>query len=154
VLSAVVAVLIWIRCGPLPAGLLDADAQPSTIIVDRHGETLYEARSGAGLRTSDFDAAAMPALPAHATMAAEDPRFRWHIGVDPIAIARAAVRNLRAGAVVEGGSTISQQVAKLLLIRQSSKAAHGWIAKLREAVIALRLEHRLSKDDVMAMYVN
>ena len=127
-LGAAVALLVWIRCGPLPAGLLDDDVQPSTLIVDRNGEVLYEARSSTGLRSSEFDVAHLPAVLLHATMAAEDTRFLWHIGIDPIAIARATIRNIRARAIVEGGSTITQQVAKLLLPRQSSKPAHAWFA--------------------------
>lgn len=153
-IGAAVALVIWIRCGPLPAGLLDDDVRPSTLIVDRNGETLYEVRSSTGLRSSEFDAAQLPATLVRATMAAEDTRFLSHIGIDPIAIARATVRNIRARAIVEGGSTITQQVAKLLLVRQSSKAAHGWLAKIREAVIALRLEHRLTKNELVAIYLS
>jgi penicillin-binding protein 1C len=147
--------LLWLRCGPLPPGLLDAETQPSTVVVDRHGERLYEARSTSGVRTEAVDAAAVPPVLAHATLAAEDVRFRWHPGVDPIAMARAAIRDLRARTIVEGGSTITQQVAKLLLARRhGGVAAHGWRAKVREAVVALRLEHRLSKDAILALYLN
>jgi penicillin-binding protein 1C len=139
----------------LPAGLLDLDAKPSLTIVDRHGEPLYEARSALGTRGGRLDPKDLPATMVHATIAAEDVRFRSHVGVDPIAIARAAWRNLRAGHVVEGGSTISQQAAKLLLARQAGgHVARGWIAKIREAVVALRLEHRLTKDQILALYLS
>ena len=100
--------------GPLPAGLLDDEVRPSTVIVDRHGETLYESRSGTGTRSTRIDAGALPEPLTTATIAAEDARFRWHPGIDPIAIARAAWRNFITGRVSEGGSTITQQVAKLL----------------------------------------
>src|SRR5262249_43971171 len=66
------------------------------------------------------------------------------------------IRDLRARHVVEGGSTITQQVAKLLIARQAPRgqAPHGWLAKLHEGVVALRLEHRLSKNDILALYLN
>src|SRR5882762_6502845 len=90
-----------------------------------------------------------------ATIAAEDRRFFRHPGVDPIAAVRAALRNLRYRRVLEGGSTITQQVAKLLLARHAAPGARRTaVTKLREAVIALRLEHRFSKRDILALYLN
>lgn len=153
-IAGAIAFGVWLRCGPLPAGLLDDDRRPSTVVVDRGGEPLYEARSDRGLRSEALGAAAVPGALASATIAAEDARFRWHVGVDPIAIARALYRDIRAGRIVEGGSTITQQVADLLLTRLDGRRARGWRAKIREAVVALRLEHRLSKADILALYVN
>ena len=153
--AGVVAAAIWLRCGPLPAGLLEDAIQPSTVVLDRQGERLYEARAATGLRNNVLDAHALPPTLVHATVAAEDHRFQSHVGVDPLAVARAMLRNLRAGHVVEGGSTISQQVAKLLIARQHGGArARGWRAKLYEAMVALRLEHRLTKDQILALYLN
>jgi penicillin-binding protein 1C len=150
-----VSAAVWLRCAPLPAGLLDDVTQPSTVIVDRHGERLSEVRSASGTRGDALEAGALPATLVNATLAAEDIRFRSHAGVDPIALARASVHNLRAGRVVEGGSTITQQVAKLLIARQHGRSApRGWIAKLHEAVVALRLEHRLTKPEILALYLN
>ncbi len=148
------AVAAWIRVGPLPDGLLDTTMQPSTVVTDRHGEPLYEVRSTDGLRGEWLEPGAVPELLARATLAAEDVRFRWHVGVDPIAIARAAWRNVRSGAIDEGGSTISQQVVKLLLVRRDGVPARGWRAKAYEALLALRLEHRLAKRDILALYLN
>ena len=148
---AVLTIAGWIRLGPLPPGLL-ADGVPSTVVVDRNGVLLYEARSPLGDRSWRMDASAVPALLARATLAAEDHRFWWHPGVDPLAVARATARNIRAGRVLEGGSTISQQVAKLLLARKGS-ARQGWRGKAREAIVALRLEHRLSKREILALYL-
>lgn len=150
-----IAIGLWLRLGPLPAGLLDDELRPSTILVDRHGEQLYEARSALGLRGTWLEPQQVPELLSHATLAAEDVRFYWHPGVDPVAITRAAWRNLRAGRIEEGGSTITQQVAKLLLARQADGVvAQGWMAKLREAIVAVRLEHRLSKTEILTLYVN
>ena len=153
-LIALVVSLAWLRLGPLPAGLLDDDERPSTMVFDRNGERLYEARSALGVRGESLRGGALPALVADATVAAEDVRFRWHFGIDPMAIVRATWANLRARRVVQGGSTITQQVAKLLLARQSPRAPRGWGAKLREAVVAIRLEHRLTKTDILALYLS
>ena len=152
---SIVLMLVWLRCGPLPAGLLDWNRDFSTEIFDRHGERLYEARSGLGTRGETLDAASLPPALALATLAAEDARFRRHYGLDPVAIARAAWRNMVSGRVVQGGSTITQQVAKLLVSRQAPAGVdRGWADKLREAIIAIRLEHRLSKDQILALYLN
>jgi penicillin-binding protein 1C len=145
---------VWLRCGPLPAGLLDTAVSESTAVLDRNGVPLYEALSGDGTRSVQLTAEAIPEVVAAATVAAEDHRFWSHPGVDPVAIARAARRNLAEGSIVEGGSTITQQVAKLLLLRRSAGRHRGWRAKVREAVVALRLEHRLTKRDILALYLN
>jgi penicillin-binding protein 1C len=149
-----VAGTLWVRLGPLPDGLLEEPSTPSTIVLDRHGEVLYEARAGDGTRTIKLTAETLPPVLVAATLAAEDRRFWSHPGVDPIAIVRAARVNLAERSVVEGGSTISQQVAKLLLTRQDPSRRRGWTAKLHEAVVALRLEHRLTKREVLALYLN
>ena len=143
----------WLRLGPLPAGLLD-EPPASTLVVDRRGEPLYEARGGDGTRTLRLTPDNLPPMLVAATLAAEDRRFLSHPGVDPIAIARAAKTNLAERSVVEGGSTISQQVAKLLLNRKEPSRSRGWRAKVHEAVIAVRLEHRFTKREILAMYVN
>ena len=148
-----VAMLVWLRAGPLPDGLLE-EPQPSTIVVDRHGVQLYEARSGDGTRGMTLAAESLPPTLVAATIAAEDRRFWSHPGVDPIAILRAAKTNLVERSVVEGGSTITQQVAKLLLTRKTPQRTRGWSAKVHEAVLALRLEHRFSKRQLLAMYLN
>jgi penicillin-binding protein 1C len=153
--AAGVALLTWLRCGPLPAGLLDDERARSTTVVDRRGVVLYEARSASGTRTTWLDAATLPPTLVAATLAAEDHRFWKHAGIDPIAFVRAAARTLLGGRT-EGGSTITQQVAKLLLARQHPEPlrARGVRAKLEEAVIALRLEHRLTKREILALYLN
>src|ERR1043165_5330728 len=81
---AAIAVAVWVRCGPLPAGLLDEPSRGSTTVVDRYGEVLYESRSARGTRGESIDTASLPPDLEHATLAAEDARFKWHIGVDPI----------------------------------------------------------------------
>jgi penicillin-binding protein 1C len=150
----------WLRLGPLPDGLLDeAEAVRSTTVLDRNGEVLYEARSDLGTREMRLRADRLPPALVGATLAAEDHRFHWHWGIDPIAMARATWRNVVAFHRVEGGSTLTQQVAKLLLDRRAQLAAgaarrRGWGSKIEEAVVALRLEHRLAKAEILALYLN
>ncbi|MBA3886001.1 MAG: penicillin-binding protein 1C [Acidobacteria bacterium] len=150
----VCAFALWLRLGPIPDGLLDDRAAVSTVVVDRRGVPLYETLSGDGARSVRLEADGLPLVLVHATLAAEDRRFWWHPGVDPIAMARALRTNALERRVAEGGSTISQQVAKLLLSRQAPRRARGWRAKISEAVLAVRLEHRFSKRELLAMYLN
>ena len=153
--AATLAAAVWIRLGPIPADLLSTSVDASTVVVDRHGSPLYEARSSAGTRSSHLDAASLPQTLINATLAAEDHRFFSHPGVDPLAFVRAVVRNVRAGAVVEGGSTITQQTAKILLDRrEKQRRRRGLLAKFQEAVLAMRLEHRLTKREILALYLN
>jgi penicillin-binding protein 1C len=153
-LVAVLAGMVWIRLGPLPPGLLDLQPVESIAIVDRNGEPLYESRGADGGRTSWLEVEELPPALVDATLAAEDRRFFKHPGIDPIAVIRAAGRNLRGRRWLEGGSTITQQAAKLLLARQGGRGARGFSAKMREAVVAVRLEHRLSKREILALYLN
>ena len=149
VLCGVVAAAAWVRMGPLPDDLLAPDRRTSTEIVDRSGRPLYEALSTDGTRSRPLSANDLPPALVAATLAAEDRRFYAHPGVDPLALVRAVWHNLRAGRFVEGGSTITQQTVKQLIARP--RTARG---KLREMLLALRLEHRLSKAEILALYLN
>jgi len=92
----------------------------------------------------------VPKIVRLAFVAAEDVRFFEHGGIDYQGIARAAWANLRAGSVVQGGSTITQQVAKLLLLSKERSLAR----KIREALLAHRIEKHLSKDQILGIYLN
>lgn len=153
VLRASVALLapfvLWLRCGPLAPELLDLEPHVSTEVVDRHGQPLYETLSARGGRSRLMDPESLPESLVSATLAAEDKRFFSHPGVDPLAILRAGWHNLRAGRLVEGGSTLTQQTIKVLTNRPRSASG-----KLHEAVQALRLEHRLGKRGILALYLS
>ena len=140
----------WIRFMPIEPTLLDRAKHQSITVTDRHGEVLYESLAASGARAEWLTADKLPPHVVAATLAAEDRRFEWHLGVDPVAITRAMVHNIRAMRVVEGGSTITQQVAKLLLQSQSRSMRE----KAREAILAARLEHRYTKDEILALYLN
>jgi penicillin-binding protein 1A len=85
-----------------------------------------------------------------AVIAVEDHRFRFHWGIDPIGLTRSVVQNIRAGGIEEGGSTITQQLARTLFLSNS----RTWGRKFKEGVLALMIEKRLSKDQILELYVN
>ena len=149
-----IGAVLYLRLGPVPDVLLQIDdTRPSVMVFDRHGERLYEARSDRGTRGTWLPPDQLPRLVVSATLAAEDHRFHSHVGVDPIAITRAVWRNVREWRVAEGGSTITQQVVALAEARGGRAPSRSWLGKLREAVLAIRLEHRLTKDEILARYL-
>ena len=85
-----------------------------------------------------------------AVIATEDRRFYSHFGIDPIGMARAALADLAAGHVVEGGSTITQQLAKNLFLTPERSLGR----KIRESLLALWLEHRFTKNQILEIYLN
>jgi penicillin-binding protein 1C len=143
-LAGVIAIALWLRLGPIPP--INSDTTPT--ITDRSGIVLYQPLSATGTRNEWLDE--VPPSIANATIAAEDRRFEHHPGIDPIAVARAVAHDVRHLRAAEGGSTITQQVAKMLLGNPPRTLA----AKVREAIIALRLEHRYTKRQILALYVN
>ncbi len=98
-------------------------------------------------------AVAVKDLPAHmprAVLAIEDRRFYGHFGIDPIGVARAAIANLKAGRIVQGGSTITQQLAKNLFLGPERTVKR----KVQELLLALWLERKFSKDQILTIYLN
>jgi penicillin-binding protein 1A len=151
VLLSVVSVWVWIYWG-LPR-VPDADAlwalnrQASVLFVDREGDIIgvrgpYYARRA---RLSE-----VPDYVPQAFLAIEDRRFYEHEGVDRMAVLRAIFANLRAGETVQGGSTISQQLARNLFLTPRQTINR----KLREMVLASRIERRLTKDEILELYLN
>ena len=91
----------------------------------------------------------MPQALRDAFIASEDRRFEWHPGVDPLAMARAASSNVKSGRVVSGASTLTQQLARLLVPRRRTLAG-----KAHEALWALRLTAHLSREDILRAYLD
>ncbi|SHE95775.1 penicillin-binding protein 1A [Desulfacinum infernum DSM 9756] len=85
-----------------------------------------------------------------AFLAAEDARFYEHGGLDLAGIFRAMVKNLRAGEIVQGGSTITQQVVKSLLLSPE----RTYIRKIKEAILAYRIDRSMTKDEILYLYLN
>jgi len=92
----------------------------------------------------------LPEMLIQAFVAAEDSNFFAHSGIDFISILRAALKNLKAGGIVQGGSTITQQVAKSLLLTPEKKFER----KFKEAILAWRMEKALTKRDILYLYLN
>lgn len=90
---------------------------------------------------------------AKAVKASEDSRYNWHVGVDPIGVLRALLTNLRGGGIREGGSTITQQLARSLF-RDYVGTEDSAGRKFREAAVALKLETFYSKNELMLLYLN
>jgi len=92
----------------------------------------------------------IPQFVLQAFVSAEDARFFEHEGLDYSAIFRALWKNIKAGEIVQGGSTITQQVARSLLLSSERK----WSRKIREAILAYRMEKSLSKEEILYLYLN
>ncbi|MBX3083306.1 MAG: penicillin-binding protein 1C [Anaerolineae bacterium] len=127
---------------------------PSTRILDRNGKLLYEVIDKDGGRHTAVSISQIPQALIQATIATEDRNFYSTPGVDPVGIVRALWINLQGGEVRAGGSTITQQVARNLLLDPEQRSARTLQRKLKEMVLALQLASRTSKDDVLALYLN
>ena len=129
-------------------GLLQIpELQPGIMLLAEDGTVLSEqgAFFGDQVRVSE-----LPDYVPNALIAIEDRRFRYHYGVDPVSLMRAAYQNFTAGRVVQGGSTITQQLAKNLFL----KPERTYSRKAQELVLALWLETKFSKDDILQLYLN
>ena len=129
-------------------GLLQIpELQPGIMLLAEDGTVLSEqgAFFGDQVRVSE-----LPDYVPNALIAIEDHRFRSHFGVDPLSLMRAAYQNFTAGRVVQGGSTITQQLAKNLFL----KPERTYSRKAQELVLALWLETKFSKDDILQLYLN
>lgn len=147
--GAILAVAVFAMYSTLPPAdaLRDGRDRGSVTLLDRH-DTVFAWRGDQfGGEVSPGDVS--PHL-VHAILAAEDHRFYGHFGVDPIGLARALVVNARAGRVVQGGSTITQQVAKNSFLTNERSIER----KLKEIPMALAMELKYSKDDILAVYLN
>lgn len=129
-------------------------AAPSTRIYDRHGRLLYEISDPRAGRHTPIPLAQMPLALRQATIATEDASFYTNPGLDLWAIIRAVWINLRGGEVRAGGSTITQQVARNLLLDPQERQARTLTRKLRETILAWRLARTYSKDDLLTLYLN
>jgi penicillin-binding protein 1A len=131
---------------PDPVLLTLDDRPPNLTILAADGTVLAER----GLRRGHVRLEYLPPYLPRAVIATEDRRFYHHFGVDPLGLVRAAYRNYEAGGVVEGGSTITQQLAKNLFLSPDRTMTR----KIEEVIYALWLEHRFSKDEILELYLN
>lgn len=121
----------------------------TTTLYDRTGKViLYQIHGEENRRVIDH--AAMPETVRFATVAAEDAHFYSHPGIDVIAILRAGITNLQQGEIDQGASTITQQLARALFLTREKT----WVRKAREAILAIKIERQLSKEEILDLYLN
>jgi penicillin-binding protein 1A len=143
-----VGVVAWVGAHLPPIQSLEIPKRPPSIqIVDMQGRAL--ARRG-DLAGEPLPLKEMPNYVSKAFVAIEDRRFYEHYGVDPFGIGRAFVANVLHRAVAQGGSTITQQLAKNLFLTQERTITR----KLQEVLLALWLERKFSKTQILEMYLN
>lgn len=120
----------------------------SVVVLANDGQTVLASYGeSSGKRVSVED---LPPYVGNAVLAIEDRRFYSHIGIDPIGLVRAAYTNWRAGRIVQGGSTITQQLAKNLFLKPERTLER----KVQEAILAIWLELKYSKDEILTSYLN
>jgi 1A family penicillin-binding protein len=143
--------LIWVSMLDIPdlSSFDERRILQSTKIYDRTGETLlYDLHQD--VRRTAIPFSEMPESIKEATVAIEDDQFYNHIGVDVMAIFRAALAILREGEITQGGSTITQQVIKNSILEND----RTFTRKAKEAILAIKLEQQLSKDEILEVYLN
>jgi penicillin-binding protein 1A len=126
--------------------LRQKDEAPPVRVLARDGSVLAERGGAAPYVPIDL----LPRHVVEAVLAIEDRRFYSHWGIDPAGLARAIAVNLQAGRVVQGGSTLTQQLAKNIIVKPERTLAR----KLEELLLALWLETKLSKPDILELYLN
>ncbi len=139
---------------PGPDALVTRRSPDATKIYDRHGELLFEVLDPRAGRRTRVRLADLPAHVVGAVVAVEDAGYYRHPGVDARGVARAAWQLLRHRRIVSGGSTITQQLARELLMDPTERSERSVRRKLREMILAVRLTHAYGKDEILAMYLN
>jgi len=121
--------------------------RPTVTLLARDGAHLLTLGDIHGLAVKLND---LPPALSQAVLATEDRRFYSHFGLDPIGLARATLANVRAGRIVQGGSTLTQQVAKNLFLTPERTLKR----KVQELLLALWLERKFNKDQILTIYLN
>ncbi len=148
VVGLIVAFFVMITWDlPSTDDLWEARGGQSITFLDRNGHVIL--REGAQ-NAPPVDLASLPPYVAQAFVAIEDRRFYEHFGVDVGGMLRAGAENLRAGRVVQGGSTLTQQLAKNLFLTND----RTWRRKFQEIAMAIWLEGRFTKDEILALYLS
>jgi penicillin-binding protein 1A len=145
---AAIGTLVWVGIHLPPIQSLEIPKRPpSVLILGANGATLATRGDMGGAEVQLRD---LPAYVPNAFVAIEDRRFYSHHGIDPWGILRAGVRDVLHRGAAQGGSTITQQLAKNLFLTQERTVSR----KLQEAALALWLEHKFSKQQILSLYLN
>jgi penicillin-binding protein 1A len=141
------AALYYSRDLPPLEGIHEVKRRPQVIVQGPDGRVLASYGDLYGEPVKLYD---LPPHVVRAVMAIEDRRFYGHWGVDPIGLARAAVTNIISGRIRQGGSTLTQQLAKVAFLTPERSVSR----KFREAMLALRIEDQFTKDEIVTFYLN
>jgi penicillin-binding protein 1A len=146
-IAVAAALLHFVRDLPSTDGLWRSAAAPRVTLVAANGApvTVHGQSLGAPVRIAD-----LPRYAPQAVLAVEDRNFYHHIGVNPLAVGRAIMVNAREGEVRQGGSTLTQQLAKNLFLTSEKTMRR----KIQELLLALWLEHQFTKDEILTLYLN
>ena len=147
VLTATAGILWFARDLPNPREIARVTRTPAISLLDSRGR---EFANFGGVVGDQVSVDQLPPWLIAAVIATEDRRFYRHFGIDLRGIFRAAFRNLREGGVREGGSTLTQQLAKNLFLTHQ----RSYKRKIQEVLLALWLEQNLSKDEILTLYLN
>jgi 1A family penicillin-binding protein len=139
--------LLWALLGLPVDKPASAPQKPSLLLEAANGQPL--GRVGL-LRVGNVPLQDFPTVLINAVLSTEDRRFYENVGVDPLGILRAAFANRAAGGIVQGGSTITQQLVKLEYLDRD----RSYVRKLREALMAVWLGEHLSKNEILTRYLN
>jgi 1A family penicillin-binding protein len=150
----VLTAYVGLYLAPLPHAPDPRHLAESTKILDREGRLLYDSAGPADAHYTYVPLAEIPASLRWAVIATEDASFYSNPGIDPAGILRAALANLRQGGLQQGGSTITQQLARNLYFTPEERSSTSPWRKLKEITLALRLSRSLSKDQVLEQYLN
>ena len=126
----------------------------STFIYDRKGRELYELTDPNGGRRTMVPLTEIPQSLITATIATEDANFYQNPGIDPVAILRSTASDLIHGRIESGASTITQQLVRNVLMTPEERRSHSIGRKIAEAILAVRVTQRYSKDDILERYLN
>jgi len=126
----------------------------STMIYDRKGRLLYEMFDPQGGRRTLVHLNQIPPALTDATISTEDPNFYTNPGVDPLAIVRALVQDTIHRQIVSGASTITQQLVRNVLMTPQERQSQSLGRKVEEAILAVRVSERYSKDEILERYLN
>ena len=138
-----------------PADEVFSKAQfQSVLIYDRKGRLLYEMVDPQGGRRTVVQLSDMPPALLDATLSTEDPRFYSNPGVDPVSIARALLQDVLHHQVESGASTITQQLVRNVVMTPEERQSQSLSRKVEEAILAIRVTQRYSKDEILERYLN
>jgi len=146
-IAGIIVFTHWLSELPNTANLLAYEPGNDITVLDLKGRMVARRGLTSGEKITVGE---LPDYVGNAFIAVEDRRFRSHFGIDPWGLARAAYADLTEGAYVQGGSTLTQQLAKNLFLKPDRTVER----KIEEAILAVYLEARYSKDEILTLYLN